>query len=67
MTEQQNGWREYRESEGEYKAEGELKLIGVILSDVAVDILDDTLKNKLLEVAIELPFVEMFRVDVQTL
>ena len=49
------------------KAEGELKLIGVILSDVAVDILDDALKNKLLEVAIELPFVEMFRVDVQTL
>ena len=49
------------------KAEGELKLIGVILSDVAVDILDDALKNKLLEVAFELPFVEMFRVDVQTL
>ena len=49
------------------KAEGELKLIGVILSDVAVDILDDALKNKLLDVAIELPFVEMFRVDVQTL
>ncbi len=49
------------------KAEGELKLIDVILSDVAVDILDDALKNMLLEVAIELPFVEMFRVDVQTL
>ena len=49
------------------KAEGELKLMGVILNDVAVDILDDALKNKLLEVAIELPFVEMFRVDVQTL
>ena len=49
------------------KAEGELKLMGVILNDVTVDILDDALKNKLLEVAIELPFVEMFRVDVQTL
>ena len=49
------------------KAEGELKLMGIILNDVAVDILDDALKNKLLEVAIELPFVEMFRVDVQTL
>jgi len=49
------------------KAEGELKLMGVILTDVAVDILDDALKNKLLEVAVELPFVEMFRVDVETL
>ena len=49
------------------KAEGELKLMGIILNDVAVDILDDALKNKLLELAIELPFVEMFRVDVQTL
>ena len=49
------------------KAEGELKLMGVILNDVAVDILDDALKNKLLEVVVELPFVEMFRVDVDTL
>ena len=49
------------------KAEGELKLMGVILNDLAVDILDDALKNKLLEVAVELPFVEMFRVDVETL
>ena len=49
------------------KAEGELKVMGVIPNDVAVDILDDALKNKLREVAVELPFVEMFRVDVETL
>lgn len=41
------------------KAEGELKLMGVIVNDVAVDILDDALKNKLVEVVIELVDVKL--------
>ena len=31
-----------------------MKLVGVIVNDVAVDILNDALKNKLVEVAVEL-------------
>ena len=36
-----------------------MKLVGVIVNDVAVDILDDALKNKLVEVVIELVDVKL--------
>ena len=34
-------------------------MVGVIVNDVAVDILDDALKNKLVEVAVELVDVKI--------
>ena len=40
--------------------------MGVILNDVAVDILDDALKNKLLEVAVELVDVKLGHAEAET-
>ena len=39
--------------------EEELKLVGVIVNDVAVDTLDNALKKKLFEVAVELVDVKL--------
>ena len=52
MAEKQTGRRECRDNLN-------MQLVGVIVDDVAVDILDNALKNKLVEVAVELVDVKL--------
>ena len=49
------------------KAEGELKLLDVILNDVEVDVLSDVLGNKLVEVEVEFLGVELVGEEFKTL
>lgn len=49
------------------KAEGELKLLDVILNDVEVDVLNDVLGNKLVEVEVEFLGVELVGEEFKTL
>ena len=49
------------------KAEGELKLLDVILNDVEVDVLSDVLGSKLVEVEVEFLGVELVGEEFKTL
>ena len=49
------------------KAGGELKLLDVILNDVEVDVLNDVLGNKLVEVEVEFLGVELVGEEFKTL